>query len=110
MLVLQIVVQAQAFAGEVFADDGHGEVGAVLAAPAFGGGETQMAGFVGDFGSLVQQVFPFRSGQAAVFEVGARPFAAVIEEADIVVRVFKRFDVGFDKAVELDQVFGQSSR
>ena len=85
MLVLQIVVQAEALGGKVLADHGHPEVGAVLAAVALRDRKAQMAGGVGEVLGLAQQRFPFVPRQAAIVEIGARPFAAMIEEADVVV-------------------------
>ena len=85
MLVLQIVVQAEALGGKMLADHGHPEIGAVLAAIALRDREAQMAGGVGEILGLAQQRFPFMPRQAAVLEIGARPFAAMIEEADVVV-------------------------
>ncbi len=88
MLVLQIVVQAEALRGEMLADHGHPEIGAVLAAIALRDRKAQMAGLVGAVLRLAQQRFPFMPRQAAIVEIGARPFAAMIEEADVVVGLF----------------------
>ena len=85
MLVLQVVVQAEALGGEMLADHRHPEVGAVLAAIALRDREAQMAGVVGEILRLAQQRFPFVPRQAALVEIGARPFAAMVEEADVVV-------------------------
>jgi hypothetical protein len=46
VLVLQVVVQAKALGGQVFADHRHPEVGAVLAAELLGQGGAQEAGLV----------------------------------------------------------------
>ena len=85
MLVLQIVVQAEALGRKVLADHGHPEIGTVLAAVAFRDRKAQMAGGIGEVLRLAQQRFPFMPRQAAIVEIGARPFAAMIEEADVVV-------------------------
>jgi hypothetical protein len=104
MLVLQIVVQAEAFRGEMFTDHGHPEVGTVLAAIMLRNREAQMAGGVGEILGLAQQRFPFVPRQAAVFEIGARPFAAVVEEADVVIGLLQRLDLARDEAVEFVEI------
>ena len=112
MLVLQVVVQAEALGGKVFADRRHGEIGAVLAAIRLRQREAKVAGLVGDILRLAQQRFPFLARQAAIVEIRARPFAAMIEEADVVVAILDRLDLAFDEGVEFDEivadVFGQS--
>ena len=85
MFVLQVVEQAQALGGQVLADHRHPQVGAALAAELAGQGEAVMAGGVGQFAGLGQKRFPLVAGQAAGVPVGAGPFAAVVEEALIVV-------------------------
>jgi hypothetical protein len=37
------------------------------------------------------------SRQPAIVEIGARPFAAMIEEADIVIPLFERLDLAQDE-------------
>ena len=44
--------------------------------------------------------------QAAAFEVGARPFAAMVEEADVVVFAFERLDFALDELVQFGKVGG----
>ena len=70
-----------------------------------------MAGGVGEVLGLAQQRFPFMPRQAAIVEIGARPFAAMIEEADVVVGRFQRLDLALDEAIEFveigDEVGGQ---
>ncbi|MNN09305.1 hypothetical protein D3C81_1221830 [compost metagenome] len=107
MLVLQVVVQAQALGGEMLADHGHGQVGAILAAELGGQGEAQVTGRVGATLGLGQQVFPIVPGQAAAIIVGAGPFAAVVEEAFVVVLRLKRSDLGRDEGVQFRQIAGQ---
>ena len=104
MLVLQVVVQAEALRGEMLADHGHPEVGTVLAAIALRDREAQMAGGVGEILGLAQQRFPFMPRQAAILEIGARPFAAMVEEADVVVGLFQRLDLARDEAVEFVEI------
>src|SRR5262245_51593655 len=88
----------------MLADHGHPEVGAVLAAIAFWDREAQMAGGVSQILGLAQQRFPFMPRQAAILEISARPFAAVVEEADIVVGVFQRLDLALDETVEFGEI------
>src|SRR3954453_1307682 len=85
----------------MLADHRHPEVGAVLAAVAPRNGEAQMAGVVGEILGMAQQRFPFMTRQAAILEIGPRPFAAMIEEADVVVLRFQRLDLERNEAVEL---------
>ena len=77
----------------MLADHGHPEIGAVLAAIALRDRKAQMAGRIGAVLGLAQQRFPFMPRQAAIVEIGARPFAAMIEEADVVVGLFQRLDL-----------------
>ena len=88
----------------MLADHGHPEIGAVLAAIALGDREAQMAGGVGQILGLAQQRFPFVPRQAAILEIGARPFAAVVEEADVVVGLLQRLDLALDERVEFGKV------
>src|SRR5258708_33052506 len=49
--------------------------------------------------------------QAAILEIGTRPFAAVVEKADVVVGRFQRLDLARDESIEFveigDEVGGQ---
>ncbi len=107
MLVLQIAVQAEALAGEVLADHGHAEVGAVLAAELFREGIAVVARGVGETAGLVQQQFPLLVGQTTALPVGARVLSPVVEEADVVVLLLERFDLALDEVVQLEEVVGQ---
>ncbi len=98
MLVLQIVVEAEALGCKVLADHGHPEVGTVLAAVALRDRKTQMAGGIREVFGLAQQRLPFVPRQAAIVEIGARPFAAMVEKADVVVGLFQRLDLALDEA------------
>jgi hypothetical protein len=69
-----------------------------------------MAGLVGEVLGLAQQRFPFRARQPAVLEIGARPFAPMIEEADVVVGRFERADLRVDEGVQPAEVIGQPAR
>src|SRR6187200_1419444 len=88
----------------MLADDGHPEIGTVLAAVTLRNGKAQMSGVVREVLRLAQQRFPFMPRQAAVLEIGSRPFAAMIEEADIVVGFFQRLDLARDEAVEFVEI------
>ena len=89
VLVLQVVVEAEALAGQVLADDGHPEVGAVLAAVLLGEGVAVVAGGVGPAAHLAEQRLPLLVGQAAALPVGAGVLAAVVEEAVVVVLLWR---------------------
>ena len=110
VLVLQIVVQAQALGGEVLADHRHPQVRAIFAAVLLGESEAVVAGLVGEVLDVAQQPLPFGSGQPAMLEIRARPFAAMIEEADVVVGLLERADLDVDEGVELPEIFGQAAR
>ena len=110
MFVLQIVVQAEPLGGEMLADHRHPEIGAVLAAIAFRDREAEMPGAVGEIFHLAQQRFPFMPRQPAIVEIGARPFAAMIEKPDVVVRVFDRLDLARDELVEFGEIGDEVGR
>src|SRR5260221_3969200 len=88
----------------MLADQGHPEMGAVLAAIALRDRKAQMAGGVGEILGLAQQRFPLMPRQAALVEIGARPFAAVIEEADVVVGLFQPLDLPRDEAIQVIEI------
>jgi hypothetical protein len=88
----------------MLADHGHPEVGAVLAAITLRDRKAQMAGGVGQIFDLSQQRFPFVPRQAALIEIGARPFAAMVEETDVVVDLFQRLDLARDEAIEFIEI------
>ena len=69
-----------------------------------------MAGAVGEIFHAPQQRFPFMPRQPAIVEIGARPFAAVIEEADVVVGLLDRLDLARDEAVEFVEIGDQIGR
>ena len=94
----------------MLADHGHPEVGTVLAAIALRDRKAQMAGGVGEIFRLAQQRFPFMPRQAAIVEIGARPFAAMVEEADVVVGLFQRLDLARDEAVEFVEIGDEVGR
>ena len=62
MLGLQIVVQAQAFGGEMLADDGHGEIRPALASELLGEGVAVVTGVVGETFGLGQELLPLLVG------------------------------------------------
>ena len=107
MLVLKVVVQPQPLGGEIFADHAHPQVAAALAAELGQQREAQMPGLVRPPLRLAQQRLPFVARQAAVLEIGARPFAAVVEEADIVVRLLQRLDFRLDEGIQLGEIVDQ---
>ncbi len=89
MFVLQIVVQAETLGGEMFADDGHPEIAAILAAIALRDRKAQMAGTCRRGSSPGATALPFVARQPAIVQIGARPFAAMIEEADVVIAALR---------------------
>ncbi len=110
MFVLQIVVQAKALGGKMLADHGHPEIGAILAAVALGDRKAKMPRVVGEVFHLSQQRFPLVPRQPAIVEIGARPFAAVVEEADVVIGLLDRLDLARDELVELGEIGDEVSR
>ncbi len=88
----------------MLADHGHPEVGTVLAAVALRNRKAQVAGGVREVLRLAQQRFPFVTREAAILEIGARPFAAVIEEADVVIGLLQRLDLACDEPVKLVEI------
>src|SRR5580700_6733255 len=91
-------------------DHGHPEIGTLPAAVALRDGEAQMACGVGKVFRFPQQRLPFMPRQSTIVEIGARPFAAMIEEADVVVGLFQRFDLARDEAVEFVEIGDQVGR
>ncbi len=69
-----------------------------------------MPGRVGEVLRLAQQRFPFMPGQAALVEIGPRPFAAMIEEADVVIGLFQRLDLARDESIEFVEISDQIGR
>ncbi len=70
-----------------------------------------MPGLVGADRSFAQQGFPLVAWQAAIVEIGPRPFAAMVEETDVVVLLLQRLDFPGDKIVQFikigQQVLGE---
>src|SRR5581483_12507653 len=97
--VLEVVMEPEALGGQVFADYRHPEVGAVASAVLPGQGVAVMARAVGAPAHLGQQFLPFLAREAAIFEVGPGPFAAMVKEADVVVFAFERPDLALDEIV-----------
>src|SRR5258705_13660467 len=69
-----------------------------------------MSCFVGKVLPPAKQRFPFPPRQPAIFKVGARPFAAVIEETDVIIGFFNRLDLARDESVELGEIGDQVGR
>src|SRR6516164_905646 len=94
----------------MLANHGHPEIGAILAAIAFRNSEAQMARLVREVLRLAQQRLPLLARQATVLEIRARPFAAMIEEADVVVFFLERLDLLRDEAVQFVKIGDEVSR
>ncbi len=104
VFILQVVVQAQPPRGKVFADDRHVQVAAVLAAVFLWRGKAEVAGGIGAALGFQQQLFPLFVGQSVALPVGARVFAAVIEETVVVILHLQRQDLCLDKIIQFLQV------
>src|ERR1700730_13101848 len=94
----------------MLADHSHPEIGTIPSAVALRDRETQMACGVGNVLGFPQHPLPSPRRQASIVEIGARPFAAMIEEADVVVGLFQRFDLARDEAVEFVEIGDQVGR
>ena len=105
-LVLQVVVKSETFRGEMVADHRHAEICAVLAAIFFRQRISQMAGLVGALSHFDEKHLPVMPGQALIVPVGARMFAAMIEEALIVVGGLQGLDFSIDKIIEHGEIIG----
>ena len=109
-LVLQVVVQPEPRAGEVLADDGHAQVGAVATAVLLWEGIAVVAGGVGAPAHLAEELLPLLVRQAAALPVGAGVLAPVVEEAVVVVGHLQRQDLALDELVELGEIVLQLGR
>ena len=69
-----------------------------------------ITGIIGEILNPAKQRFPLMSRQAAIVEIGARPFAAMIEKADVVVGLLDRLDLARDELVELVEISNQVGR
>ncbi len=87
----------------MLADDRHREIADALSAEFLRQRKSQEARLVGPAAHLAQQLLPFLAREAAMFEIRPRPFAAVIEEAFVVVLGLERLDLPIDEIVDLDQ-------
>jgi hypothetical protein len=94
----------------MLADHGHPKIGTVPSAVALRDREAQMACGVGDVFGFPQQRFPFVPRQPVIVEIGPRPFAAMIEETDVVVGLFQRLDLARDEAVKFVEIGDQRLR
>src|ERR1700688_4044428 len=94
----------------MLADNGHPQIGAILAAVAFRDGKAEMSRAVGEIFHSAQQRFPLMPRQPAIVEIGARPFAAMIEETDVVIGRLDRFYFLRDELVELREIGDEVSR
>src|SRR3982075_3221451 len=94
----------------MLADNRHPEIGAVLAAVTFRYRKAQMPRIIGEIFHSSQQRFPFMPRQPAIVEIGARPFAAMIEETDVVIGIFDPLYLARDEFVELSEIGDQVGR
>jgi len=63
-----------------------------------------MTGLVGAALGFVEQRFPFGAWQPAFLKIGAGIFAAMVEETDIIIFLFKRLDLCLYETVEFGQI------
>ena len=110
MLVLQIVVEAEAALREPVADNGHPKVRPILATILFRCREAPVSRLVGAAGRFLQQGLPFLVRQTVPVPVGACILPAMIEEAVVVVLVLERLDLGLDETFEFGVVVFQILR
>src|SRR5437868_14612554 len=94
----------------MLADHGHPEIGTVLAAVTLRDRKAQMPSGVRKILGLAQQRFPFMPRQTPVLEIGARPFAAMIEETNVVVGLLQRLDLARDESVKLVEIGSEVGR
>ena len=99
VFVLEIVVQPKALARQVLTNDGHSQVRPV--APPVGLGEwiSIMTRGIGPPSRFRQEGFPLFIGKTPSIPVGPRILTPVIKEANIVVLLLKRLDLGFNEGV-----------
>src|SRR5262249_41194064 len=90
--------------------DRHAQIRAVLAAELLGQRVAVVTRLVGDPARLEEQRLPLLVRQPAALPVGARVFAPVVEETDVVVLVLERLDLALDELVELDEIRGDVAR
>jgi hypothetical protein len=102
--VLQVVVQAEPFGGEMFADGGNREIGGARAAAGFRQSVAQMAGLVGSALHFRNQRAPFRARTPVVIPVRPSMLAPVVEELHIF--ALERLDFGLDERVKLRKFVG----
>jgi hypothetical protein len=92
VLSLQVVEQTKTFCREMFPYDRHPKVAAasirtILPTVLLWEGKSVETSFIGEFPRLCKELFPLLARQATIVPVGSRMFAAVVEEAVIVVFV-----------------------
>lgn len=110
VLVLQVTVQSQATPCQVFANDGHAQVGSIPSAEFRGKGIPKVARRVGTPAGLAEQRLPFSVGQTATLPIGSRIFSPVVEESDVVIGLLERHDLTVDESVELCQIIDELGR
>ena len=108
--ILQIIVQTQPLVRQMVTDHRHGEIGAIFPAKFRGNGIAIMPCLVGDASHFCKQCPPIGARMPVIIPIGARMFAAVVKETDIVVALLNRFDFAFDKAIKLCEIVGDISR
>ena len=101
VLILQIIVQAQALCGQVLTDNRHAQVATPATTVLGREGIVEDARLNRQLLGLVQQRFPLLVRQALALPIRPRVLAAMVEETDIVVHLLQRLDFILDKLVHL---------
>ena len=94
-------MEAEPLRGQVLPDDGHLQIGGVLAPELGWQGQPEPSRGVGPAPHLGQELLPLQARDAPVFEVGARPLAPMVEEPDVVVGLLQGLDLGLDESIEI---------
>ena len=63
-----------------------------------------MPGLVGAPAHLAEQRFPLMTRETLIFEISARPLAAMVEKSDVIVLTLERFDFALDEVVEFFEI------
>ena len=108
--VLEVVVQPQAFGGEVFPDDRHAEVRARLSPVLRGERVPVVAGGVSELAGPSEQLLPLLVRQPTPVPVGACVLPAMVEEPIVVVLLLEGFDLPLDELIEHGEVGGEIGR
>ena len=102
--VLQVVVQTEPLARQIFPNARHGKIGAILPPKLLRQRVPEVSGSVCSPAHLPQQCLPIFSWQTLSVPIRPGMLAAMIEETDVVVLCFQRFDFALNEIIEHQQV------